>query len=75
MYEFFAENMSVMKFMIIMWNELTLSEDIDVSQANKTSKSMHWLAELIQFLEASRMNDVAISELRFSRRIEWKSLI
>ncbi len=36
---------------------------------------MHWLVESIQFLEVSRMNDVAISELQFSRRIEWKSLI
>ncbi len=36
---------------------------------------MHWLVKSIQFLEVLRMNDVAISELQFSRRIEWKSLI
>ncbi len=31
MYEFFAENMFIMKFMIIMWNEFTLSENINIS--------------------------------------------
>ncbi len=31
---------------------------------------MHWLIKLIQFLEVLRMNDVAISELQFSRQIE-----
>ena len=35
---------------------------------------MHWLIESIQFLEASRMNDVTISKLQFSHWIEWKSL-
>ncbi len=36
---------------------------------------MHWLIKLIQFLEVSRMNDVAINELQFLLQIEWKLLI
>ncbi len=56
-------------------SSLTSTSKLCIVQVNKTSKSMHWLAESIQFLEASRINDIAISELQFLRWIEWKLLI